>query len=69
MGRREMRERYHPFSIALNLDAARQAALAAKLPFVAAMKPVGGQAAAYVCRDFTCHAPVTDRAALEKELA
>ena len=28
-----------------------------------------GRAAAYVCRDFTCHAPVTDRAGLEKELA
>ena len=66
---REMRERYRPFCITLNLDQTTQSALAAKLPFVAAMKPVGGQAAAYVCRDFTCRAPVTDRAALEKELA
>jgi len=66
---REMRERYRPFAISLRLDASHQAALAAKLPFVAAMTPVGGQAAAYVCRDFTCHAPVTDAAALEKELA
>jgi len=67
--REPLRTSYHPFAIALNLDPATRAALAAKLPFVAAMKPVGGQAAAYVCRDFTCHAPVTDRAALEKELA
>ena len=64
-----LRTTYHPFAISLNLDPANQAALAAKLPFVAGMKPVGGQAAAYVCRDFTCHAPVTDRASLEKELA
>jgi hypothetical protein len=38
------------------------------LPFVAAMQPVDGRPAAYVCRDFTCQAPVTDRAALEKAL-
>jgi uncharacterized protein YyaL (SSP411 family) len=67
--REPLRTSYHPFTISLNLDSVNQAALAAKLPFVAAMKPVGGQAAAYVCRDFTCHAPVTDRVALEKELA
>ena len=64
-----LRTSYHPFAISLNLDPATQAALAAKLPFVAAMTPIGGEAAAYVCRDFTCHAPVTDRAALAKELA
>ena len=39
-------------------------ALAAELPWLAAMRPVGGQAAAYVCRDFTCQAPVTDPMAL-----
>jgi uncharacterized protein YyaL (SSP411 family) len=33
------------------------------------MKTVDGRPAAYVCRDFTCHAPVTDRASLEKELS
>ncbi len=30
------------------------------LPFVEAMKPVGGLSAAYVCNDFSCKAPITD---------
>jgi uncharacterized protein len=64
-----LRQRYHPFTISLNLDPGNQAALAVKLPFVGGMNAVDGKAAAYVCRDFTCRAPVTDRAALEKELA
>ena len=64
-----MRQQYHPFTISLNLDPINQPALAAKLPFVAAMKPIDGRPAAYVCRDFACQAPVTDRASLEKELS
>ena len=47
-------------SITLNVSLAQQEKLAAALPFVAAMKPAGGRAAAYVCRDFSCRAPVTD---------
>ncbi len=35
---------------------------------VAAMKPVNGQAAAYVCQNFTCQAPVTNSEALAKLL-
>jgi hypothetical protein len=63
-----LRTRYLPFTISLDLDSAKQAALAEKLPFVAGMRAVDGKAAAYVCRNFTCQAPVTGRAALEKEL-
>jgi uncharacterized protein YyaL (SSP411 family) len=48
---------------------ASQQALASKLPFVAAMRPVDGAPAAYVCRDFTCRAPVTTVVDLERELA
>jgi len=64
-----IRHRYLPFTISLLLTADRQSDLAAKLPFIAGMHVVDGRAAAYVCRDFTCHAPVTDRPALEEELA
>ena len=67
--RETIRQRYLPFTISLNLDRADRGALERKLPFVAGMRAVDGKAAAYVCRDFTCHAPVTDLAALEKELA
>jgi uncharacterized protein YyaL (SSP411 family) len=60
--------RYLPFAIEIPMSPASQPALGAALPFVAAMKTVDGQAAAYVCRDFTCRAPVTTADALEAEL-
>ena len=39
-------------------------ALGGSLPFIAAMQPVDGASAAYVCRDFTCRQPVTTADAL-----
>ena len=39
-------------------------AIAAMLPWVGEMRMLGGQATAYVCRDFVCQAPLTDPAAL-----
>ena len=56
---RRVGQQYLPFAVSLNLSRVRQQALASKLPFVASMTPVAGAAAAYVCRDFTCRAPVT----------
>jgi uncharacterized protein YyaL (SSP411 family) len=60
---------YLPFTLTLNLSADRRDALTHALPFVAAMRPVNGMPAAYVCRDFTCRAPVTTGADLTRELA
>ncbi len=43
---------------------AGQAWLAMHRPYLAAMKPVGGRATAYVCENYTCQAPVTTTTAL-----
>jgi uncharacterized protein len=57
--RRDVAARYLPFAIVVPVEPGpRQAALAARLPFIAAMTAPEG-AAAYVCRDFTCTQPVS----------
>ena len=62
--------RYLPFAVRIPVEPGpRQEELAARLPFVGAMTPVGGRASAYVCTDFTCHEPVTTPAALDAQLA
>jgi len=59
--------RYLPFAVQLTLTpGAGQDALAGRLPWISAMAPVGGRAAAYVCTDFTCQAPVTEAADLTR---
>jgi len=42
--------------------------LAARRPYLAEMKPLGGHATAYVCENFTCQVPVTDAAGLRRLL-
>jgi len=59
---------YLPFAIQLRVTPPVQRALAGSLPFLAAMQPVAGISAAYVCRNFTCRQPVTTVDALEQEL-
>jgi uncharacterized protein YyaL (SSP411 family) len=59
---------YLPFAITLRVTPDRQRALAASLPFIAAMQPVNGASAAFVCRRFTCRQPVTTADALREEL-
>jgi hypothetical protein len=51
--------RYLPFSVVITAAPEEQQALAGALPWLAAMGTKDGAAAAYVCRDFTCQAPVT----------
>jgi uncharacterized protein YyaL (SSP411 family) len=65
---RAVAARYLPFAITLTLSPDRQRALGTLMPFVAAMTPIDGAAAAYVCRDFACRQPVTTVEALEQEL-
>jgi hypothetical protein len=60
--------RYLPFAMELHLTEHRQAALESILPLLAAMKPVDGAAAAYVCRAFSCRPPALTADALEAEL-
>jgi uncharacterized protein YyaL (SSP411 family) len=41
---------------------------AAGMPLLASREAVGGRATAYVCRDYTCDLPATDRATLAAQL-
>jgi uncharacterized protein len=43
-------------------------ASAAGIPLLQGREAVGGRATAYVCRNYTCELPVTDRAALARQL-
>ncbi len=56
---------YDPFAVTLSVTGAQQERLAALMPLVAAMQPRGSEAAAYLCRDFTCRPPVSSAAELQ----
>ncbi|MBA3886205.1 MAG: thioredoxin domain-containing protein [Acidobacteria bacterium] len=67
--KRELARHYLPFGIVVPLaPGPGQTALAQLLPFVETMSVRDGAAAAYVCRDFACQAPVTEADALNREL-
>ena len=51
--------RYLPFAIVLTVTEEQRRKLKVSLPLVAAMEPVDGKTAAYVCRNFSCRQPVT----------
>jgi uncharacterized protein YyaL (SSP411 family) len=61
--------RYLPFATTLTLTPDAQDALSPTLPLLAAMRPVNGRAAAYVCRNFACRQPVTTVEELAGELS
>jgi uncharacterized protein YyaL (SSP411 family) len=64
---RVVARRHLPFAITIEIRDEHRDRLAALMPFLAAMQPSSG-AAAYLCRGFTCQAPVSDAAALEAML-
>ena len=66
--RRAIAMRYLPFAVTIYLINERRHALAGSLPFIAAMQPVNGAPAVYVCRHFACRQPVTTVEALQQEL-
>jgi uncharacterized protein YyaL (SSP411 family) len=59
---------YRPFTLVLPLTPERQREFGEVAPFLSAMQPVDAGAAAYVCRDFACRAPVTTADELAREL-
>jgi hypothetical protein len=62
-----LREAYLPgASVLLRPSGDKGAQLDALAPFTAGQEPVDGRAAAYVCRNYACQAPVTEPAALKK---
>jgi hypothetical protein len=66
---RAVRERFLPNTILLLADGgARQAALAKRLKFLAAIKPLDGKATAYVCENYACQVPTTDMEKLRQML-
>ncbi|MCA1658134.1 MAG: hypothetical protein LC627_02420, partial [Verrucomicrobiaceae bacterium] len=66
----EVHHRFIPNKVLLLADSgAGQKYLEEKLEVLRGMKPVDGRAAAYVCENFTCKAPVTDPIALGELLS
>jgi uncharacterized protein YyaL (SSP411 family) len=58
---RVVNERFLPNRILLLADSGpSQKRLGHWLPFVAAMKPIGGQPTAYICEHYTCKLPTSD---------
>ena len=64
-----MRGSYLPTAVIVPVSDATRGALAALLPWIAAMQPRDGRATAYVCRDFACRQPATSPQELQAQLA
>jgi uncharacterized protein YyaL (SSP411 family) len=66
--RAAVRAVYRPFAVVVPALTGHREALARVLPWVGEMAMRDGRATAYVCRDFTCQAPVHDPDALTAQL-
>jgi uncharacterized protein YyaL (SSP411 family) len=67
--RNEIARHYLPFAVTVPVrPGSQQQALAGVLPFIGAMRPLGGAPTAFVCRDFACREPVSDAGALAAQL-
>ena len=66
----EVHSHYLPNKVLLLADGGRgQDFLAQLVPFMSSIKMVNGVATAFVCENFTCQLPTTDREILSKQLA
>jgi uncharacterized protein YyaL (SSP411 family) len=65
---REARSEYRPFALILALTPDTQIELASIAPFLAGMHQIDDRPAVYICRDFSCRAPVMTPEALRAEL-
>ena len=54
-----LRDRYLPRAVVLRVSASSAEPLSGLAPFTSEQRSIDGRATAYVCRDFTCSAPVT----------
>jgi uncharacterized protein YyaL (SSP411 family) len=64
-----IRRRYLPTAVTVTVDPKHRDGLGRLLPWIVAMGPRDGRAAAYVCRDFACQAPAISPDDLARQLA
>jgi uncharacterized protein YyaL (SSP411 family) len=65
---RVVARRYLPFATVIEVREEHRARLAVMMPLVGAMPAPAAGAAAYLCRNFTCEAPIADAQKLEESL-
>jgi uncharacterized protein YyaL (SSP411 family) len=65
---RAAHRRFLPGALVIPVSPQHREAIARLLPWVSAMRPLNGQATAYVCREFACQAPTTSADELAAQL-
>ena len=62
------RETYLPTALVLTVEESRRETYGRLLPWTTTMRPRDGRAAAYICREFACEAPVTEAEVMRASL-